>query len=66
MEEIIINLPKSNRKTELFRRKFPKARFYGATSLGSGRKSYKLPLNDYNENKDFLKKIGATKSRDNL
>lgn len=59
---VVINLPKSHKKTAAFKRKYPNAKFYGATSLGSGRGSYLLPANEVNKNE--LKEFGATIARD--
>jgi len=60
---VIMNLPKSDRVVQRFKRHFPNATFYGSTSLGSGRKSYQISLYEYNDNRDFFKRFKITKSR---
>jgi len=61
---ILINLPKSHRKVDRFKNKFPNASFYGMTNLGSGRKSYLIPIVDYEANKVWINELGATKAKE--
>jgi hypothetical protein len=60
---IIINTPASNRATERIKALLPQATFYGNATLGSKRKSYILPLEVFEQHKDKLKALGATKAR---
>jgi hypothetical protein len=61
--KVIVNLPKSHRLRAKFESKFPNAKFYGATSLGSGRASFLLPIEDYEQNLLWLKENKITKAR---
>ncbi len=62
MSRTLINLPRSKKAINKFKNSFPSASFYGATFLGSGRKSYLIPTSEVDKVK--LKLIGATISRD--
>jgi hypothetical protein len=41
----------------------PQATFYGSATLGSKRKSYIIPLEVFEQHKDKLKELRATKAR---
>jgi hypothetical protein len=60
---IVVNLPKSHRLVDKFKSKFPDAIYYGATSLGSGRPSYLISIDDYQNNLEWLKQNKITKSK---
>lgn len=60
MSRTIINLPKSNRVVDTFKRLFTDCSYYGASSLGSGRKSYLLPSDVVKARIGELKSLGIT------
>ena len=60
MSSTIVNLPKSNRILDRFKARFPDASYYGATSLGSGRKSYLLLSSTVNANIKELRSLGIS------
>ncbi|OQP65431.1 hypothetical protein A3860_17355 [Niastella vici] len=60
---IVINTPASNRKIERIKALLPEATFYGSATLGSKRKSYLITVDVFEQYKDKLKKLGATKAR---
>jgi hypothetical protein len=60
---IIINTPPSNRAIERIKALLPGATFYGRPTLGSKRNSYIIPLEVFEQHKDKLKELGATKAR---
>jgi len=60
---IIINTPPSNRAIERIQALLPGATFYGRATLGSKRNSYIIPLEVFEQHKDKLKELGATKAR---
>lgn len=62
MKKVIINLKPSHRVTSAFKAKFPKASFYGSASLGSRSKSYLIDADEYETNKELIRKYG-TKAR---
>jgi hypothetical protein len=41
----------------------PGSTFYGSATLGSKRKSYLITIDVFEQHKDKLKKLGATKAR---
>jgi hypothetical protein len=60
---IVINTPASNRAIERIRALLPDATFYGSATLGSNRKSYLITLEVFEQHKQKLKELGATKAR---
>jgi hypothetical protein len=60
---IVINTPASHRAIERIKALLPQATFYGSATLGSKRKSYIIPLEVFEQYKDKLKALGATKAR---
>jgi hypothetical protein len=63
ISKIVINTPASNRAVERIKALLPEATFYGSATLGSKRKSYIIPLEIFEQHKDKLKQLGATKAR---
>jgi len=61
-QRIVINLKPSARIVNVFKLKFPTASFFGNATLGSKSKSYLIPLDEYEANKELIKKYG-TKAR---
>jgi hypothetical protein len=60
---VVINTPPSNRKIAHIKALLPDATFYGSATLGSKRKSYLISVDIFEQYKDKLKKLGATKAR---
>lgn len=59
MKRIIFNVKPSNRMRDGFVRALPEATFYGSTTLKSKGKSYLIPLDVYEANKEKLKIYGS-------
>jgi len=59
MSKILINIKPSHIVVTAFKKKFPTASFYGATSLGKKGKSYLIALDEYNANIKDIKLFGS-------
>lgn len=62
MNTIIVNTKPSHRKRYKFKKKFPDAVFLGSAQLGSKSYSYRMLLDDYNNNRELLKEL-VTKAK---
>lgn len=60
---IVVNTPASNRMWKKFKAAFPQAGFYGSSTLGSKRKSYLIPADEFDLRKTELKNLKVTKAR---
>lgn len=57
-ERIIFNVKPSNRILDFFKREYPEAYCLGSASFGSKSKSFLLPLELYERDKEKLKAYG--------